>query len=333
MRLRPAVDIRGRALPFLFVIAPKWGPLRSLRLVVVVVAALFGFSTSVVYAQAPADKPEDRPKGTVKSPDDWRFGLTAYGWATSMSGSVTARGNTVNFNASIFDLFQKSDSLAAWDSYFEADKGRFGLYADFVWARLGVPSSAATYVNPIRGVTLSAQANAAVTQSMTIIEAGALYELAKWQGSEGSFTAVDGFAGLRYWNMSTDVSLDISGNVDFTDPRAQRFDRSRSIATAGTGTLQWADPLIGVRLRHQFTPHQEIQVRGDVGGFGIPGAALFSWQVAGVYSYTWQFDGYALAAVGGYRALSTNINFGSGNDANNLNLLLHGPIVGLTVKF
>jgi len=282
-------------------------------------------------AQVPA---ADQPKpGTGKTDDDWRFGVTVYGWATNISGNATARGNTVNFNASVIDLIQKSSSLAAWDSYFEADKGRFGFYADFVWAKLGIPASAASYVNPIRGVTLSAQANAAVTTSLTIIEAGGLYEIDKWPGSERSFTALDVYAGARYWNSSTQVNLDLTGTLDFSDPRLARFDRTKSIGVADSGTLQWVDPLIGLRLRHQFTPSQEIMAKGDIGGFGIPGASTFSWQLAGIYSYTWQFDGYALAAIAGYRALSTNINFDSGTNANSLNLLMHGPIVGLTVKF
>jgi hypothetical protein len=266
-----------------------------------------------------------------KSADDWRFALSVYGWATNLSGSATARGNTVNINASVIDLFQKSDSLAAWDSYFEADKGRFGLYADFVWARLGVPLSAAAYANPIAGVKLSAQANAAVTLSLTVIEGGGLYELAKWQGDEQSFTALDGFVGGRFWNISTQVALDITGALDFSDPRLSRFDRTRTINLADSGSVSWVDPLIGLRLRHQFTPSQQVALRGDIGGFGIAGSSSFSWQLAAIYSYTWQFDGYALAAIGGYRALSVNKNFGGSGD--NLNLLIHGPIVGLTVKF
>ena len=293
--------------------------------------SVFAVTPRSEQAQIPAaDKPQP---GTGKTDDDWRFGVTVYGWATSMSGSATARGNTVNINASIVDLFQKSSSLAAWDSYVEANKGRFGFYGDFVWAQLGIPASAASYVNPIRGVTLSAQANAAITTSLTIIEAGGLYEIAKWLGSERSFTALDAYAGARYWNSSTQVNLDLTGTLDFSDPRLQRFDRSRTIGVADSGTQQWVDPLIGLRLRHQFTPSQEIMAKGDVGGFGIPGSSSFSWQLAALYSYTWQFDGYALAAIGGYRALSTNITFSSGTDGNSLNLLMHGPIVGLTVKF
>jgi hypothetical protein len=317
--------------------------LRNFHLAIFV-AALLGLTIPFAHAQTvgvatpgseQAQSPAvDKPKSNAgKTDDDWRFGVTVYGWATSLSGSATARGNTVNINASLIDLFQKSSSLAAWDSYVEADKGRFGFYADFVWAKLGIPASAASYVNPIRGVTLSAQANAAVTTSLTIIEAGGLYEIDKWPGSERSFTALDIYAGARYWNSSTQVNLDLTGTLDFSDPRLARFDRSRSIGIADSGTLQWVDPLIGLRLRHQFTPSQEIMAKGDVGGFGIPGSSSFSWQLAALYSYTWQFDGYALAAIGGYRALSTNITFSSGTDGNSLNLLMHGPIVGLTVKF
>jgi hypothetical protein len=92
--------------------------------------------------------------------------------------------------------------------------------------------------------------------------------------------------------------------------------------------------MIGLRLRHQFTPNQHAFVKGDVGGFGLSGSSLFSWQIAGVYSYTWQYSGYALAADIGYRALSTNVNFpNSGGFVNNMGIVIHGPLIGLTVKF
>src|SRR5438067_4561858 len=286
------------------------------------------------FSQAPPQPAEEKAGPTnVKSPRDWRFNLTGYGWLTSMSGSASARGQTVDIDASIFKIIQKSDSLLAWDSYFEANKGKLGLYADFVWAKMNIPASASAYRNPVAGLQLSVSANGAVTPSMTIVEAGAAYEVMKRPGSEDSFTALDVFAGARYWNMSTQVQFDITGNVDFSRARLVRFDFSRNAAVADSGTLEWVDPLIGLRLRHQFTANQSIMARGDIGGFGIPGSSLFSWQLVGVYSYAWQFNGYALAAVAGYRALSTNINFNPGPDTSNLNLILHGPVIGMSVRF
>jgi hypothetical protein len=309
------------------------------------IASLFSLASSVAFAQAvPAAQPgadktlssaEEKPRsGDGKSPDDWRFAATAYGWAINLNGSASIRGNTVDINASVFDLLQKSSSLMGLMGDFEANKGKFGFSADVVWAQLGVPKSAGSYRNPIPGVTLSAQANAFDTFSMTIIEAAGLYEVGKWPGSDQSFTALDLYAGGRFWNASNQINLDLTGAIAFSDPRLAQFDRSKTIGVADSGSRFWADPLIGLRLRHQFTPSQHAFIKGDVGGFGLSGSSLFSWQVAAVYSYTWQFNGYALAADIGYRALSTNVNFtNDGPFTNNFDLVIHGPLIGLTVKF
>jgi hypothetical protein len=78
----------------------------------VVVGVLSG-SLPALAQITPATSPaEEKPKsGDGKSPDDWRFAATAYGWAVNLNGSATVRGNTVSINASVFDLLQKSNSL------------------------------------------------------------------------------------------------------------------------------------------------------------------------------------------------------------------------------
>jgi len=53
-------------------------------------------------------------------------------------------------------------------------------------------------------------------------------------------------------------------------------------------------------------------VRGDIGGFGL--GSQFSWQAVAPYSYAWQFTGYQIAAVLGFRALAVNYTSGSGVD-------------------
>ena len=124
------------------------------------------------------------------------------------------------------------------------------------------------------------------------------------------------------------MNLDVIGSVDFS---RLDIERGRSFAIAHSGNVAWVDPLIGLRLRHQFTPSQEVMVRGDVGGFGLQ--SQFAWQAVGVYSYQWQFSGYALAGVIGYRALGVNYGTGSGLDANGVNVVLHGPIIGASLRF
>ena len=43
---------------------------------------------------------------------------------------------------------------------------------------------------------------------------------------------------------------------------------SRAIAVAHAGDLEWVDPVVGGRMRHQFASGSEFNLEGDVGGFG-----------------------------------------------------------------
>jgi hypothetical protein len=69
-------------------------------------------------------------------PSQWQFSFTPYGWMTSENGNATARGHSVNIDASFFDIVEESDSIMALMGYFEARKGRFGFFTDVRPSRL-----------------------------------------------------------------------------------------------------------------------------------------------------------------------------------------------------
>ena len=282
---------------------------------------------------------EDSPRPTATAqqaeaapladPEPWRFNAALYGWAINISGNVTARNQTIGTNASFTDLVQKSDSLGGFMGYFEANKGRVGFYSDLVFAKLGFGANQTAYRNPIAGLKVSATASAALTTQIAIIEMGGVYELYRWPGSERSFTAVDAVGGFRYWNLSVDATLDAQVNVDLS---RLHLERTAGFAIARADAIQWVDPVVGFRVRHQFTPNQEIFVRGDVGGFGL--GSQISWQAVGVYSYAWQFTGYQIAALIGFRALGVDyVSPGGGIDAFGFNEVLYGPIIGVSFRF
>lgn len=303
--------------------------LRAVAAACLLAAAAMALSGGARAQEARAQEaPAARAKDAPADPEPWRFTATAYGWLIGTSGNATARGQTADFSADFVQLVQKSDSLIGWMSYFEADKGRVGVYADFVWTRLGFSNSTASYRNPIGGLQLSSMANQALTYTTTIVETGGVYEVARWPGSASSFTAIDALLGFRYWNNSVDVTFDRTGTADFS---RLGFEVTRSFAIGHSGTMQWVDPIVGVRLRHRFTPAQDLMVRGDVGGFGF--SSQFAWQAVAGYSYAWQFDGYALAGVIGYRALQTSYTTGTGIDTRGIDVLLHGPILGVSLRF
>jgi hypothetical protein len=297
-----------------------------------VAAAVLGLAPALASAQPAAADSAAAPSGAAPQadadPDAWRFQSAAYGWLIGVSGNMTTRGQTVDVNANFFQVVDKSDSVAAFMGYFEANKGKVGFYTDIVWTKLGFDKALVSYRNPLPGVQVSASTNVALTTTMTIVEAGGLYEVARWQNAPGSFTAIDTLLGFRYWNNTADLNLNIIGSVDVA---SLGIERGRTFSIARNGGLDWVDPVLGLRLRHQFTPSQHLMVRGDVGGFGF--ASQFAWQAAAVYSYSWQFSGYALGGLLGYRALGVSYVTGTGINTAGVDAVLHGPLIGFNIKF
>jgi hypothetical protein len=107
---------------------------------------------------------------------------------------------------------------------------------------------------------------------------------------------------------------------------------SRNRAIARSGDVDWVDPLVGFRVRHQLAPGQELVFRADVGGFDA--GSQFSWNVLGAYSFTFAVrNGVTYSGLLGYRALSVDFEEGSGLNRYKFDVVQHGPVVGLTVGF
>lgn len=289
-------------------------------------AIAIGGAVSPMPVVAQATSSTTAGEAAPSDPEPWRINAAVYGWAIGISGNVTTRNQTIDTNASFIDLVQKSDSLGGFMGYFEANKGRVGFYSDLVFAKLGFSASQTFYRNPIFGLKLSATATAALTYQLLIVEMGGLYELYRWPGTDGSFTAVDGLLGFRYWNNSLAATFDVTANVNLSN---LNIERSFGFATARSNAIQWVDPVLGVRLRHRFTPNQEVFIRGDIGGFGL--GSQFAWQAVGAYSYAWQFTGYQIAAVLGFRALG--VSYRAPSDSTAINEVLYGPIIGVSFRF
>jgi len=282
----------------------------------------------VSWSQAASQQAAEVPPPIVETGEPWRLRAASYGWLMSVGGSLTAKGQAVDVSASFIDLIQKSDSLIGYMGYFEADRGPVGFFADAVFARLGFASGTLGYRNPVPGLKVSTAANAAMTYSMTIIEAAGTYQLRRWVGPSGTATAVDALAGFRLWNQAVDLNLDVVGAADFS---RLGFQRGLGFSTASTGSLTWVDPVIGLRLRHQLTPRQEVVVLGDIGGFGLQ--SNLTWQAFAGYNAAWQFTGFQLAAVVGFRALGVDYSGSSGAAMNTVNLVLYGPVIGGSIRF
>jgi len=261
----------------------------------------------------------------------WQFRVTPYAWAPSVTGDVTVRGQTADIDMSFWDLFDSGsssaqlDSLAALMGYLEARKGHWSIYGDVVWGKFDFSGGTVTQRNPIANLNVSARANAGLNYEITMAESGVTYELGRRVGTN-SVTALDVLAGARYWDQELDLSLAVDASVDLGKIG---LEKSGSLAVARSGTLEWVDPIVGLRLRHQFAPGQELQFLGDIGGFGV-GSEL-TWQLFGGYGF--DVCQSSLHGVIGYRALAVDYGKDNGPSRNNLDLVMYGPVVGLSFRW
>jgi hypothetical protein len=284
-----------------------------------------------VFARAPAYAAD---LGYAEPPpaQGWEFSFTPYGWMTNVNGDVTARGHTASVNEDFFQIVQKSDSLLAWMSYFEARKGRLALFTDFVWMDLGFPGHFQINRSPLGSLDVSVRGNAQLNYQQLIVQSGIAYEVARWQRAPGSYTALDVMGSARYWNQDLELSLHLTGslNVDLAELGLQ-LKRSGRVAIARAGGLEWVDPVVGARIRHQMAPGKELRLEGDVGGFGA--GSEFSWQVVGSYGFDTKCLGTPLHAVIGYRALAVDFSETGRFGKSGIDVVQHGPVMGVSFRW
>ena len=100
------------------------------------------------------------PAAAQAAKDEWTFVVTPYAWLMGASGNVTAKGQTIDVNASVVDMFAKTDTLVALMANMEArrDKWAFGL--DFIFTQMTATPSFATQRNPVPWLNFTAAAGA-----------------------------------------------------------------------------------------------------------------------------------------------------------------------------
>ncbi len=261
---------------------------------------------------------------------DWRVTIMPYMWALGLNGTTTSRGEEIGTNISFVDLLTKTSSPPLEAAVrVEARNGPFAVYLDYLWAQLRASGSILANRTPVTGVLLNADATGHLTfTTKAILEAAAAYELLRWTNGGSSYTAIDAIAGLRYWNVSADVSLDIVGSVNVP---ALGLTQVGQRALADSGDMHWVDPLVGLRVRQELASGDEFRLQGDIGGFGV--GSKISWQAVGGYVHNFQIYGLNWSSMIGYRALEVDYSQGSGTGESGLNLVMHGPIAGIGLRF
>lgn len=120
---------------------------------------------------------------------------------------------------------------------------------------------------------------------------------------------LDGVAGIRYNNLDAGIDL-------------------RNVGIRLDGDQDWVDPIIGLRYDFKIADQWSLQLYGDIGGFGV--SSDFTWQGLGLINFQpWKH----VAIIAGYRGIGTDYETGSGTDKFVFDATVHGPVIGIDIRW
>jgi hypothetical protein len=230
-------------------------------------------------------------------PDAWHVRITPYAWAPGIYGDVTVLGVNSEVDSSFLDLLEETDTLVGLAGRLEVTKGRFGVFGDVFYAKTKIEGAGRTDLD--------------VTTRMWFIEFGGQFRVLDTTSDRVPGLTLDVYGGGRYSYLELD--LDTAG------------------AASASESKDWVDPIVGARVGVHFSEHVFLLFAGDVGGFGV--GSDFAWSVTGLFGYKWQSGTTEMAILAGYKALGQDYETGSGPQRFRWDAVMHGPVLGFTVRF
>ena len=321
--------------------------------------AFFGLVPRAAHGE-PATEPEP-PTGVstapqLATPSDWEFGVMLYGWASAIDATVSARGVTIDPHASFGDLLK--NLKWAVEGAGEVRYQRALLILDLIGNQLKVGAESSSLTRPFQpnppdgltGALTVGPLDASVRTTIWIFDVKPGWRLLSLPvsgllGSESPDDPrrldVDVFTGIRYWNVKNNVRAMISpgsltiggvtiglGGLDLPDIDFGEITLPGNLLTGGSRQIkerfQWVDWIFASRIRGDLTEHVSGFLFGDVGGFGINSSSSPTWQASA--GFNWEFAEH-WGLVVAYRALGVD------RPGAIENAILHGPLVGLGLRF
>lgn len=229
----------------------------------------------------------------------WKFRVAPYLWGTAIDGRVAHERLPVDMHASMsFGEVWDNLDVGAMGA-FEARKGRYGVLADGLFAKLST-----TVYAPVAGTALPVRLRTRTATGLVAFRYGWL------ENDSGNLDLV---AGVRVWSART--RLDYSIPVPVPPPIPQQY--------SGSQQERWVDLQVGVKGRREFSN------RVFVGGWVLAGKGE-----SDLSTDLMLLAGYGvnerLSIVAGYRWLSTDYETSSGFK---FDTTMQGPGIGLEYRF
>jgi hypothetical protein len=276
----------------------RWNALVSFFAVLLVLS--FSMPARAGDQPAAADTPDQASAGpsngtpAADPADHWHADLLMYLWLTGSHGTIGTSNRTVDYHATVGDLL--SHFRFGLMGAAQVQRGRFVLINDLMWVRLRATNTATL---PVAG---QPELSAEVKSWELIVTPEAGYRFV-----DGEKIKIAALMGLRYWHVGS--------SLQFTP---SPFGRTLS------GSLNWADPLMGAQIQLPLSPKLLATIQGDAGGWGA--GSQLDYQIVGTVGYRVSAK-FSLAA--GYRYLFVNYRY----EGPVYETAMSGALVGLTYHF
>ncbi len=243
----------------------------------------------------PIEEPEIEEPVIVED-SSWEFRLSPYAWFAGLEGDVANIPGlpVMPIDVSADDALE--DTEASFMLMFEAKKNGQGFFMDVFYSDVQSEEALGEVNNNF--LVLNS------TTKTTMVSGAYLYEVYNVEQS-----VVDVFAGVRYWNIDSHLSL--IGGLGILPP--------------GDHEESWVDPLIGIKGRTALGDTKFYIAGGaSIGGFGV-GSDLF-YDLNANLGYQWSDS---IGTTVGYRMYDLDYE----NDGFIYDVRQEGWIFGLTWAF
>ena len=200
--------------------------------------------------------PPPPPESWCVTPPDTEFRIGIPGWLTGLEGDFGVRGIVTDQDVKFTDILKRLDMIAVGSLY--ARYHRWEIFADGQYMKLSD-----TAVLP--GLLFD---TARVSLKSAFAEAFLGYRLINCEKASLSV-----FAGARYNYMSADLQI-----AKDSDPRFPVLRELLGIPLSlrTSGSIDWVDPVIGMKGKLHIWKPVSLWAEGDVGGFDANGDSAFA---------------------------------------------------------
>jgi hypothetical protein len=221
--------------------------------------------------------------------EGWTHEIAPYLWASGMNGTVGVADVTADVNADFGDIVSNLDM--GFMGAYRGTNDRLSVALDAIYMSLGAAGKGQ------HGVL-----KADVGMDQLALEADVGYEV---------IDRLTLYGGLRYNDLESDVKL--------TGPLGAR---------RASLSENWVDPVVGALYRIPLDDRWSLNLRGDIGGFGV--GSDFAWQ--GLVNLRWQAKP-TLGVIMAYRYFDMDYENGKGANYFRYDMAISGPALGVVFTF